>query len=93
MEAFAIADKVMENEANAPTATPFDKQAPPQFRSSQELYQQLLDSMGRLNIDEALNRASKIPDPKVRLLSEISIADNILNDGKTEQPGIRIQIR
>ena len=92
-EAFGLAGKVMENEAQGPTSAPFDDRLPPQYRMSNRLYQQLIDSLAKLNIDDAINRASQISDPKLRLLTEISMADYILNDGITDNNEMRIVVR
>lgn len=91
-EAFTTTDKILDEEANRPTSQPFENRLPPEFRRSNQLYQQLLTSLARLNIDEAITRAEQISDKKIKLMTLINIAGFILNDGQTTPPGIRIYL-
>ncbi|MBZ5552441.1 MAG: hypothetical protein LAO21_06950 [Acidobacteriia bacterium] len=89
-EAFPLVDKVIEQESNSPSTQPFASRLSPEFRRSNQLIQQLITSLSKLNIDEAISRADQISDKKMKLLTMINIADFILNDGKLDSPGIRI---
>jgi hypothetical protein len=89
-EAFSLVDKVIEQEASSPSSQPFASRLAPEFRRSNQLIQQLITSLSQLSIDEAITRADQISDKKMKLLTLISIADFILNDGKSDSPGIRI---
>ncbi|MBZ5536167.1 MAG: hypothetical protein LAO31_09445 [Acidobacteriia bacterium] len=89
-EAFPLVDKVIEQEASSPSTQPFASRLSPEFRRSNQLIQQLITSLSKLSIDEAITRADQISDKKMKMLTLINIADFILNDGKLDAPGIRI---
>jgi hypothetical protein len=89
-EAFDIANRAFETEANAPTSTPTPSRVPPEFRRSNLLYQHLLNSLSRLNVDEAIARADQISDKRLKLIALINIADSVLNDGQSNSSEIRI---
>jgi hypothetical protein len=89
-EAFPLVDKVIEQETNQPSTQPFASRLAPEFRRSNQLVQQLITSLSKLNIDEAISHADQISDKRMKLLTLINIADFILNDGKSDTSTIRI---
>jgi hypothetical protein len=89
-EAFPLVDKVIEQEANSPSTQPFASRLASEYRRSNQLIQQLITSLSKLSIDEAITRTEQISDKRMKLLTMINIADFILNDGKLDSPGIRI---
>ncbi len=91
-EALTLADKVLDDEANAPSTTPFSKSGP-DFRLSSQLYEMLLSRLARFNIGEAMNKADQINDPRTRLMTLINMADYVLNDGESVNPGFQIYLR
>lgn len=76
--AFAIADKLFEEESHHSLPSSDEGRAQPEFLHSRSLYQQLIYTLVKLDIEEAKTRAEGIKDKNLRLIALITVADAIL---------------
>ncbi len=93
MEAIGVADKALQKEKEAPQATPFRKGPPPEYWRSNQLYENLISRLARFDIDRAIAKADQIDDPRIRLMTKISMADYVLNDGTSEENMYRVMLK